>query len=292
MTDLPLLPTNPFDSPPLRRVAVLHHPKVQAARDMAEAMCDLLRVLEVPMRIGSVWDTAAVEALLPTVDVCLVLGGDGSMLRVARLAAPRGVPVLGVNLGKLGFLAELEPADALRRLPGILAGNYWLEERIMITAELHRAGKPVISLDCLNEVVVARRDLARVVRVQASIDGHVLTTYTADGVLVATPTGSTAYALAAGGPILHPEVRNLVLVPISAHLSMRSPLVLPATTEVRLRVFTDREAGASFDGQSDELLLSNDEVVVRMGRHLACFVRAQERSYFYHTLVHKLRVAH
>ncbi|MGH2347184.1 MAG: NAD(+)/NADH kinase [Chloroflexota bacterium] len=292
MADLPLLPTNPFDSPPLRRVAVLHHPKVTAARELAGDLCELLRMHEMPVGAESVWDTAAVEALLPLVDVCIVLGGDGSMLRVGRLAAPHGVPVLGVNLGKLGFLAELEPKDAARRLPSILAGNYWVEERIMIAAELHRAGKPVTSLNCLNEVVVARRQLARVVRVQASIDGHVLTTYTADGVLVATPTGSTAYALAAGGPILHPEVRNLVLVPISAHLSMRSPLVLPATTEVRLTVFTDREAGASFDGQSDELLLSNDQVVVRMGSHTARFIRGQERSYFYHTLVHKLRVAH
>jgi NAD+ kinase len=292
MAQLPLLPDRPFDSPPLRRVAVLHHPMVRAAREMVGEVCELLHAHDMPIRCGSVWDTAEVEALLPQVDVCVVLGGDGSMLRVARLAAYHGVPVLGINLGKLGFLAELEPRETADRLPGILAGNYWIEERIMIAAELHRDGASLGTFDCLNEVVVARRQLARVVRVQAAIDGHTMTTYTADGVLVATPTGSTAYALAAGGPILHPEVRNLVLVPISAHLSMRSPLVLPATTEVRLTVFTDREAGASFDGQSDEPLLTNDQVIVRMGRHTARFVRAQERSYFYHTLVHKLRVAH
>ncbi len=292
MADLPLLPNLPFDSPPLGRVAVLHHPKVEAAREMVGEVCELLHAYEHTVRCGSVWDTAELEALLPHVDVCVVLGGDGSMLRVARLASRHGIPVLGINLGKLGFLAELEPRETTERLPGILAGNYWVEERIMIAAELHRGGASLGTFDCLNEVVVARRQLARVVRVQAAIDGHVLTTYTADGVLVATPTGSTAYALAAGGPILHPEVRNLVLVPISAHLSMRSPLVLPATTELRLTVFTDCEAGASFDGQSDEPLLSNDQVIVRVGKNMARFVRAQERSYFYHTLVHKLRVAH
>ncbi len=292
MADLPLLPNLPFNSPPLRRVAVLHHPMVQAAREMVGEVCELIQGQDLAIRCGSVWDTAEVEALLPDVDVCVVLGGDGSMLRAARLASRYGVPVLGINLGKLGFLAEMEPGETAARLPGILAGNYWVEERIMIEAELLREGVSLGPFDCLNEVVVARRQLARVVRVQAAIDGHVLTTYTADGVLVATPTGSTAYALAAGGPILHPEVRNLVLVPISAHLSMRSPLVLPATTEVRLTVFTDREAGASFDGQSDEPLLSNDQVIVRVGKNAARFVRAQERSYFYHTLVHKLRVAH
>jgi NAD+ kinase len=214
------------------------------------------------------------------------------MLRVARLAAPFGIPILGVNLGKLGFLAELAPEHVEALLPGILAGNYWIEARIMLAAELHAGGNLAGRFDCLNEVVVARRHLARVVQVAAILDGRQLTTYTADGVLVATPTGSTAYSLAAGGPILHPEVRNLVLTPISAFLSMRSPLVLPETTEVRLTVTTDHEAGASFDGQSDVELHSGDAVVIRVGPHTARFVRVQERAYFYHTLVHKLGVKH
>ena len=292
MAQIPLLPSEPFSSPPLLRVAVLYHPKVRPARAMADQVRELVEGLGLPVSTSSVWDTEEVEALIPRIDVCVVLGGDGSMLRVARLAAPRGVPVLGVNLGKLGFLAELEPDELPYRLPTLLGGNYWIEERIMIDAELYREGELMGRYDCLNEVVVGRRQLSRVVRIHASIDGHGLTTYTADGVLVATPTGSTAYALAAGGPILHPEVHNLVLVPISAHLSLRGPLVLPETTEVRLTVQTDHEAGASFDGQSDVHLLSNDQVVVRVGPTMARFVRGQERSYFYHTLVHKLGVRH
>ncbi|HEY8287461.1 MAG TPA: NAD(+)/NADH kinase [Chloroflexota bacterium] len=292
MAQIPLLPTEPFSSPPLRRVAVFYHPKVRPARAMADQVRELADRLGLPVHTSSVWDTAAVEALIPQVDVCVVLGGDGSMLRAARFAAPHGVPVLGINLGKLGFLAELEPDELEYRLPTLLGGNYWIEERIMIDAELYREGALMGRYDCLNEVVVGRRQLSRVVRIHASIDGHGLTIYTADGVLVATPTGSTAYALAAGGPILHPEVRNLVLVPISAHLSLRGPLVLPETTEVRLTVQTDHEAGASFDGQSDVHLLSNDQVVVRVGPRMARFVRGQERSYFYHTLVHKLGVRH
>ncbi len=292
MAQLPLLPALPFRSVPLLRVAVLYHPKVAPARGMAEQVRGLVHDLGLSVWTGSVWDTAEVEALLPRVDVCVILGGDGSILRVARLAAPYAVPVLGINLGKLGFLSELEPNEIAERLPSLLGWNYWIEERIMIHAELCRDGASIGHFDCLNEVVVGRRHLSRVVRLHASIDGHGLTTYTADGVLVATPTGSTAYALAAGGPILHPEVRNLVLVPISAHLSLRGPLVLPETTEVRLTVQTDHEAGASFDGQSDVHMLSNDQVVVRVGPRMARFVRGQERSYFYHTLVHKLGVRH
>jgi NAD+ kinase len=255
-------------------------------------VCGLLSRLDVEARTGSVWETEELPGLLAGVDACITLGGDGSMLRAARLAAPLGVPVLGVNLGKLGFLAELEPRDVETRLPGILNGNYWIEERMMIVAALHRHGEITGQYECLNEVVVARRHLSRVIRVETSIDGHMVTTYTADGVLVATPTGSTGYALAAGGPILHPEVRSFLLVPISAHLSLRSPLVLPDTTEVRLTVNTDHEAGASFDGQSDIEMRSGDSVVVRVGPYAARFLRAQERPYFYHTLIHKLGIRH
>lgn len=292
MAELPLLPSIPFEAPPLHRVAVLHHPRVPASHTLAESVCELVVRGGGQPFPGSVWGPLELEELLPTMDVCITLGGDGSMLRVARLAASFGVPVLGINLGKLGFLAELEPRQFEERLPAILAGNYWIEERMMLAADLQRNGDLAGRFDCVNEVVVARRHLSRVVRVAASLDGYHLTTYTGDGVLVATPTGSTAYSLAAGGPVLHPEVRNLVLTPISAHLSLRSPLVLPETTEVRLTVSTDHEAGASFDGQSDVELQSGDAVVIRVGSHRARFVRAQERAYFYHTLVHKLGVKH
>jgi NAD+ kinase len=258
----------------------------------------VVTVLEILRRAGieavtaSVWGSTDVQAALGTVDACITLGGDGSLLRAARIAAPLGVPILGVNLGRLGFLAEIEPKDVRDRLPSIVKGNYWIEERMMICAELRHGAESAGHYDCLNEVVVARRHLSRVVRVDAGIDGHHLTTYTADGVLVATPTGSSGYSLAAGGPILHPEVRNLVLTPISPHLSLRSPLVLPDTTEVRLTVHTDHEASASFDGQSDVELRSGDTVVVRVGAHDARFLRGQERTYFYHTLVHKLGIGH
>jgi NAD+ kinase len=285
-----------YDGPtlnaPIRRAAVLLHPMVPAAQELVGVVLAVLQEHGVETVIGSVWGTTDIRATLPTVDVCFVLGGDGSLLRAARLAASNAVPIVGINLGRLGFLAEVEPSEIQERLVRIIAGHYWIEERIMLVAELIRGDALASSFECLNEVVLARRHLSRVVRVDACIDGHHLTTYTADGVLVATPTGSSAYSLAAGGPVLHPEVRNLVLTPISPHLSLRSPLVLPETTEVRLTVHTDHEASASFDGQSDVELRSGDAVVVRVAPYRALFLRAQERNYFYHTLVHKLGINH
>jgi NAD+ kinase len=274
--------------PPLKRVAVLQHPKVPAAQQLTLEALDVLREYGVESVSASVWESTELQTALAAADACIVLGGDGSLLRAARIAAPLGVPIVGVNLGKLGFLAEVEPSDLRARISMLVQGHYWIEERIMLAAKLLRCGEPAVVYDCLNEVVVARRHLSRVVRVDASIDGHHLTTYSADGVLVATPTGSSAYSLAAGGPILHPEVRNLLLTPINPHLSLRSPLVLPDTTEVRLTVHTDHEASASFDGQSDVEIRSGDTVAVRVGARNAKFLRVQERAYFYHTLVRKL----
>jgi NAD+ kinase len=282
----------PLQNVPLSRAAVLLHPKVPAAQELSAKIISILNGLGVETVCGSVWGSGGIQLALHAVDACFVLGGDGSLLRAARMAAARSVPIVGINLGKLGFLSEIEPADVQERVTMIAAGHYWVEDRIMLAAELVRSGELAGVFECLNEVVVARRHLSRVVRVDASIDGHYVTTYTADGVLVATPTGSSAYSLAAGGPILHPEVRNLVLTPISAHLSLRSPLVLPETTNIRLTVHTDHEASASFDGQSDVEMRSGDEILVRVGAHHARFLRTQERAYFYHTLVAKLGIAH
>jgi NAD+ kinase len=273
---------------PLRRVAVLLHPRVPAAQEMIVDVLAILRRAGVEAVTGSVWGSSDIQAALANADACFVLGGDGSLLRAARETARFGTPLAGINLGRLGFLSEIEPSDIEQRLTLIAGGHFWLESRIMLTANLERNGQADGTFECLNEVVVARRHLSRVVRIDAHIDGHQLATYTADGVMVATPTGSTGYSFAAGGPILHPEVRTLVLTPISPHRSLRSPLVLPETTEVRLVVHTDHEASASFDGQSDVEMHSGDAVTVRVSRQSAQFIRTHDRAYFYRTLVQKL----
>jgi NAD+ kinase len=221
------------------------------------------------------------------------------------------VLLLGVNLGQLGFLAELTPAEVVSALPGILEGHYWVEERLMLRGRVRRTKDEELALsmvkgrktkdefqalhlgpaeyfDALNDIVVGRGSLSRTVRVEARIDGDYLTTYVADGVIVATPTGSTAYSLAAGGPILEPELQNLLLTPIAPHLTVVHSLVLPATAEVTLRVSTDHPASVTIDGQIDLPLEDGDTVIVTASPHVSRFVRLQPKAYFYRTLLERL----
>jgi NAD+ kinase len=278
-----------IEMPPIRSAAVLLHPRIPEAERVSEEVCAALESCTLSISRSSVWDVTQIREILPHVDVAITLGGDGSILRAARIAVLSDTPVLGINLGTLGFLAEIEPADVATRIPPLVRGHYWLERRIMIQAE-HRRGDEVLGThQALNEVVVGRRALSRVVRVATRLNDQELTTYTADGVLVGTPTGSTAYAHAAGGPILHPEVQSLLLTPICAHPNPSGSLVMPANTVVTLTVRTDHEAALSIDGQEDVSMVDGDSVAVRVSPYTARFLRSQQRDYFYHTLLKKLR---
>lgn len=275
---------------PLTSAAVLLHPKIGRSRAIADAVCAALDTCAVTASRGSVWDVAELHELLPRVDLAITLGGDGSILRASRIAALHNVPVLGINLGKLGFLAEIEPEEIDARLPRILRGDYWVEERIMLQADHQRGGERLGTYQALNEAVVGRQALSRLVRVATRLNGQRLTTYAGDGILVATPTGSTAYSHAAGGPILHPEVHNLVLTPVCAHPRTSGSLVVPAHTVVECTVHTDHEAALSIDGQDDSPLRDGDVVVMSISPYTALFIRGQQRDYFYQTLLRKLRL--
>jgi NAD+ kinase len=275
--------------PPITSAAVLLHPKIPASQELAEVVCAALESCTLSISRSSVWDVAQLREILPRVDVAITLGGDGSILRAARVAVLSDTPVLGINLGKLGFLAEIEPADVPTRIPRLVRGDYWIERRIMLQIEHWREGELLGTYQSLNEAVVGRRALSRVVRVRTRINDQELTTYTADGVLVGTPTGSTAYSHAAGGPILHPEVQNLILTPICAHPNKSGSLVMPASTVVTLTVQTDHEAALSIDGQDDVPMRDGDTAIMRMSPYTARFLRSQERDYFYRTLLQKLR---
>ncbi len=210
-------------------------------------------------------------------------------MRTARVGAAFHLPILGGNLGRLGFLTELQPSQVLHKLEALVDGQYWLEERMMLHADVERERHIVHSYEALNDVVVGRGRIARVVRVETYIDGQYLTTYVADGVIVATPTGSTAYSLAAGGPILDPTLFNLLLTPIAPHLTVATALVLPGTVHVHLGLSTEYEASLSIDGQVDLPLEDGDSVVIAASRNVCRFVRLGERNYFYKTLLERLR---
>ncbi|MBO9344573.1 MAG: NAD(+)/NADH kinase [Chloroflexi bacterium] len=274
----------------IRTVGVLDHPKIPATGAVAEEISAALRAWGVDVHRAKTWDTPALEKIMPRVDLIIVLGGDGSTLRAARVAAPHGVPVTSVNMGRLGFLSEMTPATWREALARMVAGDYWLEPRIMIRAEVyHNASPPTSAHEALNDIVVSRGTLARLVRTEVFVDGSRLTTYACDGLIVATPTGSTAYALAAGGPILPPTLQNFVLVPIAPHLSLDRPVVLSQGSTVEIIVHTDHQAILTADGQNETMLQHGDRVVVRASAHVAQFARVQPPSYFYRTLMSRLK---
>jgi NAD+ kinase len=272
----------------MKRIGLLHHPKLPATQSLAETMARQSKAHGLAAWIGSTWDQEAVCAEIPNLDLLVTLGGDGSILRAARMACGQGVPVLGVNMGRLGFLAELEPDEWAAALPRLTEGDYWLEERMMLYAEYHRR-EECRGYEALNDVVVSRGSLARIVRLETHIDGSYLTTYAADGLIVSTATGSTAYALAVGGPVLPPQLKNILLIPIASHLSMDRAIVLSQGAVVKILVHTDHQAILTVDGQFEYELLDGDWVTVQAGPHLSRFVRMQDQTYFYRTLMDRLR---
>jgi NAD+ kinase len=278
----------------MKRIGLLHHPVLPATQQLAEVMAQQAQAHGLATWIGSTWDEDAVRGEIPVLDLLVTLGGDGSILRAARMAGSHNVPVLGINMGRLGFLAELEPEEWLDALPRLAGGNYWIEERMMLYAEFRRLDhqqddEERRGYEALNDVVLSRGSLARIVRLETYIDGGYLTTYAADGLIIATPTGSTAYAHAVGGPILPPELKNILLIPIAPHLSMERAIVMGQGDKVKARIRTDHQAILTVDGQFEYELEDGDWVTVEASPHVSRFVRLQDRTYFYRTLMKRLR---
>jgi NAD+ kinase len=216
-------------------------------------------------------------------DMLVAVGGDGSVLRAGHLCAPSGVPILGVNLGRLGFLIQIDRNEWRVHFEKLLAGEAWIENRMMLRAEHVRAGESLGHSNALNEVVVGRGQYLRPVRLTAFVDDRELTSYVADGLIASTATGSTAYALAAGGPILPPELRNILLVPIAPHLSVDRAVVLAAGSSVSI-VIESENGVMSVDGQPPTPLMEMDQVKVTAADVTAQFVRFGDPGYFYRNL--------
>jgi len=285
-------PSTEVPSLAIQRVGILYHPKLAESRVMAAEMLEFIENLGGSAWVSSSWSEEAVTDQLEMLDLLITLGGDGSMLRAARLTKGQTIPTLGVNMGRLGFLTEIQPAEWPERIKQILLGNYWVEERMMIHAEHHHQGNVINTHEALNEIVVSRGQMARVVRLHTYIDGSFLTTYAADGLITATATGSTAYALAAGGPILPPELENFLLVPLAPHLSLERSIVLSKGVSVRVVVSTDHTAVLTVDGQFEIELADGDEVVMHASAWVGRFVRVQEKNYFYRTLMDRMGWPH
>ncbi len=222
-------------------------------------------------------------------DVLVVFGGDGTILRAARQAAPRAIPILGVNLGGFGFLAEVNDTEVGGALIRLLEGDYRLDERMMLRAQVLRSGRAAREFLALNDIVVTKSGYARLVHLRTEVNGELLATYLADGLIASTPTGSTAYSLSAGGPIVHPDVDVIVLTPICAHTLNARAIVVSSTDMITVRA---QPVGTSpsvltVDGQEGHPLEAGDEVRIERSPHRARLIRLG-REGFYSLLRHKL----
>ena len=238
-------------------------------------------------------DDEGLESCMSQTTVVISVGGDGTILRAARAAAPYKVPVLGINLGRLGFMTELRSDEALDRVGWYLEGGAgWVEERAMLQAVMISAGNKTDVkqnvFHALNDVVIGRGNLPRLVHIEASLNGVPLTTYYSDALIVATATGSTGYALAAGGPILHAASQDMVVIPVAPHVSLGSGLVLSGDTIITLSVKTDTPALVSVDGLEDLPIRPGDVVEVQRSPFTARFLRARDPKHFYGTLIQRL----
>ena len=279
----------------IRRVAVFYHPRLPAARVLADDLLDILGKTGVGGWARSAWDEEITSDSVGDRDLLISVGGDGTMLRVSHLALPSEIPVLGINMGKVGFMNELNPAEALQDLPRLLADGGRIERRATLQAEVVPPASPADgegtgrrSYFALNDVVVARGRVARVIRIEARIDGDLFTVYKGDGVIIATATGSTSYSMAAGGPILNPLTDEFVLNPVTSHLTISNALVLPPTSVIDLTVSTDHEVIMSVDGQIEADLEDGYTVSATISPNSARFLRFQPPGRFYSTVTERL----
>lgn len=273
----------------MQRVGILYHPLNESAYPLAKELGEFLAARGVSVWLCSAWKCEEARAQVDNTDLVLTIGGDGTILRAAQVVVPAPIPITGVNLGKLGFMTELRADEVKAELPALLAGEGWLDERAMLEAELRATEKePPRIFHALNDVVAARGEIARVVYIDVSIGDEPLTTYKADGVIVATATGSTGYSLAAGGPILPPQAGEFLLTPMLPHLGSVHPLVLSPATVVKLRVSTTHQAALSIDGHINLALPSGATITVKPSPNKIRFLRIHPEN-FYGSLESKLK---
>jgi len=250
-----------------RGISLVAGPRAERARIEAETSCTL-EVMEH-------------EELADSVDLIVVLGGDGTMIAAARMLDNRDVPVIGINYGSLGYLTEVRVEEMTAALDAALAGNYRLDRRMMLAAELSRGTEQLLRNRVLNDVVISKSALARIIEIETRLDGQFVNCFRADGLIVSTPTGSTAYNLSAGGPIMYPSMNAIVITPICPHTLSNRPLVVPDDAEIELVLKTAKEDVAlTLDGQVGYAMELDDRVVIRKSRTAFNLVQPVNRNYF------------
>jgi NAD+ kinase len=257
---------------------------------LAQRHVDVLLDVDTASAIGAT--SSYPRTMLPDlVDCMMVLGGDGTLLSVARLLEEREVPILGINLGSLGFLTEITTTELFPRLQKVLDGHYVIQKRMRLKTCIHRRdGACLMQPVVLNDVVINKGTLARIINLETSVDDLYLTTYRADGLIVSTPTGSTAYSMAAGGPIMHPNLHALILTPICPYTLSHRPLALPDTAHIQVMLQTsDEDVRVTLDGQIGVELYYGDVVDIQQAARPMQLIRTLRQDEYFHILRTKLK---
>ncbi|HEX3063648.1 MAG TPA: NAD(+)/NADH kinase [Usitatibacter sp.] len=272
-----------------KTVAVVGKSDAANLPDVLDQLSGLLRLRRIRILMDSLTagvsraapdEVLELEALPARADLTVVVGGDGTLISCARLMAERGVPLVGVNLGRLGFLTDI-PADALEgAVASVLDGEFITEQRTMLSGSVRRGRKSVFSTLAFNDVVVSRGAVGSMIEFAVTVDGEFIYSLRADGVIVASPTGSTAYALSAGGPILHPALQALALVPISPHILSNRPVAIRGSSKVEITLVRGAEARANFDVQAFWELEPGDVVLVSAAPRAATLLHPKGYRYF------------
>jgi len=283
------MPSHNFSSTPVKTIAIVGKPMAAGIGDTLAEIAAYLAgaghkvVFEAETARNISLENAV--ALSPAqigqqADVAIVVGGDGTMLGIARQLAPYNVPLIGINQGRLGFMTDIPAERMMPVLADMLAGKIESEQRSLLEGEVLRDGVSMFQGLAFNDVVVARGSGSGMVELRVEVDGHFMYNQRSDGLIVATPTGSTAYALSAGGPLLHPNLGGIAMVPIAPHALSNRPIVLSDTSEIVIEIVNGRDISLNFDMQTFASVQHRDRVVVRRSRHVITFLHPPGWSYF------------
>lgn len=252
----------------------------EIAHWLSERGVEVLVEKEVAEKTGRP-DHAGRDEMPSRADLLIVLGGDGTLLSIARLDKVESIPVLGINLGGLGFLTEISKEETFKVLEKIIGGDFETEKRLMLKATIYRGGETIVASNVLNDIVINKSALARIIDLETHIDGAYLTTFKSDGLILATPTGSTAYSLAAGGPIVYPSLNSIIVNPICPHTITNRPLVVPDTATVKVILKTSNQnVHITLDGQEGMPLQGGDVVETKKAPGYIQLIRSPYKTYF------------
>ncbi len=271
-----------------KSIGILTKPKFPEVKGTLRDVVAWLRARNINVILGETSATLLGELdgyqdaqLSNKADVLLVLGGDGTMLNAARLAAERSIPILGVNMGGLGFLTEVRLENLYPSLERVFANDYVLDERLMLQTHVHRDGETIAQGVVLNDVVISKGTLARMIELRIEIEGRFVTNLRSDGLIVSSPTGSTAYSLSAGGPIIDPAVQSLILTPVCPHTLTHRPLIVPGKDKIDLTLTSkDDGAMATLDGQVGVSITQGDTVTIQTSENRTRLIRFPESNYY------------